>query len=194
MRLGVLGGTFDPPHVGHLVTAVTVRHALGLDRVLLMVANHPWHKAQPGAVTPALERLAMVRAAVHGVPGIEASDLEVRRGGDSFTADTLEELAELDPTGERFVILGADAAAGLAGWSRPHRVAELATVVLVDRPGLPSAAPPVGWDFERVAVPRLDVSSTDLRRRVVEGWPIHFLTPAGVVDHIVAQGTYGGQP
>jgi nicotinate-nucleotide adenylyltransferase len=192
-RLGVLGGTFDPPHVGHLSTAVTVRHALGLDRVALVVANHPWHKADRGPVTPAAVRLAMVRAAVDGVEGLEASDVEIQRGGDSFTVDTLEELAALDPAGQRFLILGADAAAGLPRWSRPERVAELATLVLVERAGAPSALP-AGWSAERVVVPRLDVSSSDLRRRVAEGWPIDFLTPPGVVDHIAQQGTYGGRP
>src|SRR3954447_22668934 len=93
-RLGVLGGTFDPIHVGHLVAAVNVRHALDLDRVLLVVANEPWQKVGDRAVTPAHDRLAMVEAAVGDVDGIEASRIEVVRGGSSYTADTLAQLAE----------------------------------------------------------------------------------------------------
>src|SRR5690606_35782863 len=84
-RIGVFGGTFDPPHVGHLVTAVNVAHALRLDRVLLVVANVPWQKVGTRAVSPASDRLAMVQAAVDGVAGLEASDLEIRRGGESYT-------------------------------------------------------------------------------------------------------------
>src|SRR5688572_4243255 len=94
-RIGVFGGTFDPPHVGHLVTAVNVRHELQLDVVLLVVANDPWQKSGDRRVTPAADRLAMVEAAVGEVEGLEVSDIEVRRGGTSYTADTLAALADL---------------------------------------------------------------------------------------------------
>src|SRR4051794_20612627 len=110
-RTGVLGGTFDPPHIGHLLAAVNVRHALDLDEVLLVVANDPWQKTGSRPITPAEDRLAMVRAAAEGLGGIVASDLELRRGGPSYMVDTLAELGEHDPDGERFLILGADAAA-----------------------------------------------------------------------------------
>ena len=96
-RIGVFGGTFDPPHVGHLVTAVNVRHSLGLDRVLLVVANQPWQKVGTRAITPAGDRLALVEAAVQGVDGIEASAIEIERGGESYTADTLRQLHERHP-------------------------------------------------------------------------------------------------
>src|SRR3954454_20918200 len=108
-RIGVFGGTFDPVHIGHLVAAVNVRHALALDRVLLVVANVPWQKAGSRVVTPAEDRFAMVKAAVGDVPGIEASRLEIDRGGPSLTADTLAAVSSLEPDADLFCILGADA-------------------------------------------------------------------------------------
>lgn len=191
-RLGILGGTFDPPHVAHVVMAADVRFALGLDLVLLVVANVPWQKVGSRPVTPAEHRLAMVRAAVAGVEGLAASDVEIRRGGPSYTADTLAELAAGDPAGQRFLILGADAAAGLPTWERAERLPALATLVLVDRPGLTCPPPPPGWEFERVEIPRLDVSSTDVRARLAAGRPIDGLVPPGVVACIRELGIYGG--
>jgi len=91
-RLGILGGTFDPVHVGHLVAAVNARHELGLDQVLLVVANEPWQKVGNRPVTPAADRLALVEAAVEGVEGLESSGIEIERGGPSYTADTVAEL------------------------------------------------------------------------------------------------------
>jgi nicotinate-nucleotide adenylyltransferase len=193
-RLGVLGGTFDPPHVGHLVAAVEVRHALALDRVLAVVANRPWQKADERDVSPADVRLAMVEALAEGVAGVEASDLEIRRGGDSFTVDTLRALADADPAGERFLILGADAAAGLATWERADELPALASLVLVDRPGLPCPPPPAGFPVSRVEIPRLDVSSSDLRARVADGRPIDGLVPPRVAALIRRRGIYRGSP
>src|SRR5215204_532357 len=105
-RLGLFGGTFDPPHVGHLVTAVNVRHALQLDVVVLMVANVPWQKHGSRAISPAADRLAMVQAAVADVEGLLAGDLEVERGGASYTADTLAALAEMHPNAQLHTIVG----------------------------------------------------------------------------------------
>jgi nicotinate-nucleotide adenylyltransferase len=193
-RLGVFGGTFDPPHVGHLAAAAEVRHALALDRVLLVVAHDPWQKRDERVVSPSEDRFAMVARAVADVDGLEASDLEITRGGPSYTVDTLTELRVADPQGERFLILGGDAAAGLETWERCEEVPKLATLVLVDRPGLPAHEPPRGWPFERVAVPRLDVSSTDLRERVRTGRPVDFLMPPGVVSCIDERRLYRGRP
>jgi len=192
-RIGVFGGTFDPPHVGHLVTAVNVRYSLQLDRVLLVVANQPWQKVGVRTVSPAADRLAMVEAAVAGVPGLEASDIEIARGGDSYTADTLVELHERDPEAELFVILGSDAAAGLPTWERSEQVRDLAAIVVVDRPGAPEEPPPTGWRWIRVEVPRLEVSSTDLRARVVDGRPLDYLLTPPVIECIRARGLYGAE-
>jgi nicotinate-nucleotide adenylyltransferase len=193
-RLGVLGGTFDPPHIGHLVASLEVRHALGLDRVLLVVANEPWQKVGSRPISPAADRWAMVQAAVAGVEGLEACDLEIRRGGPSYTIDTLEELAAADPDGQRFLVLGADAAGGLSTWERAEALPRAASLVIVDRPGVVSPAPPPGWRLERVAMPRLDVSSTDLRQRVADGRPLRFLTPDAVVSCIRDRRLYRGRP
>ena len=148
-RLGIFGGTFDPPHVGHLVTAVNVRHELGLDRVLLVVSNVPWQKVGTREISPAEARLAMVEAAVADVEGLEASRIELDAGGPSYTADTLATLLAEDPGRELFVILGADAAAGLLTWERCEEVRDLATIVVVERPGAPPAAAPRGWRWQR---------------------------------------------
>ena len=189
-RIGVFGGTFDPPHVGHLVTAVNVRHALDLDVVLLVVANDPWQKAGHRPITPAADRLALVEAAVGDVEGLEASDLELRRGGTSYTADTLAELGQAHPGAELFLVLGSDAAAGLPSWERADEVRARATVVVVTRPGAENGVPPAGWRWQRVETPRLEVSSTDLRARVADGRPLDYLLTPAVIDCIEARGLY----
>jgi nicotinate-nucleotide adenylyltransferase len=187
----VLGGTFDPPHIGHLLAAVNVRHALALDELLMVVAHDPWQKSGERPITPAEDRLAMVEAAVADLDGIVASDLELRRGGPSFTVDTLRQLGEQDPDGERFLVLGADAAGGLASWERADELPTLATLVLVDRPGIECPPPPGGWSFVRVEIPRVEVSSTDLRARVGDGRPLDILLTPGVVTCIRERRLYG---
>lgn len=189
-RIGVFGGTFDPPHVGHLVTAVNVRYQLGLDRLLLVVANRPWQKVGTRAITPAEDRLAMVAAAVRGVDGLEASDMELVRGGDSYTADTLETLAATHPDAELFVVLGADAAAGLDTWERIGEVRERSSLVVVDRPGSSTTLDLDGFSWVHVEVPRLEVSSTELRQRLSDGRPLEYLLPRDVITCVAERGLY----
>lgn len=189
-RIGVFGGTFDPPHVGHLVVAVNVRHALSLDVVLLVVANDPWQKSGERDISPAADRLAMVVAAVGDVEGLEASDIEMQRGGTSYTADTLAELRSREPDAELHLILGSDAAAGLPTWERADEVRQRARIVVVSRPGAEDGAPPSGWDWVRVECPRLEVSSSDLRARVLDGRPLDYLLPPAVIACIDARGLY----
>ena len=189
-RLGIFGGTFDPPHVGHLVTAVNVRHELALDRVLLVVSGQPWQKLGTRPITPAEDRFALVEAAVGNVEGLEASRIEIDREGLSFTADTLEQLRRTDPAPDLFVILGSDAAAGLTTWERADEVRRWATLVVVERPGANEAAPPEGWSWVRVEAPRLEVSSTDLRARVVDGRPLDYLLTPEVIDCIEKRSLY----
>jgi nicotinate-nucleotide adenylyltransferase len=193
-RIGIFGGTFDPPHVGHLVTAVNVRHELALDRVLLVVSNIPWQKVGTRAISPAAARFAMVEAALADVEGLEASPLELDAGGPSYTADTLATLLAEDPARELFVILGADAAAGVLTWERCDEVRELATIVVVERPGAAPASAPPGWRWVQVEVPRLDVSSTDLRARAADGRPLDYLVTHEVAAWIADNGLYGGEP
>lgn len=189
-RMGVFGGTFDPPHVGHLVAAVNALHGARLDRVLLVVANEPWQKLGEREISPAADRLAMVDAAVEGVDGLEASDIEIRRGGRSYTVDTLRELAEEDPTRTLSLILGSDAVAGLPTWEGVEDLPALADIVVVERPGTEGARPPEGFRYEVVEVPLLDVSSTDVRARVLDGRPLDYLLTPGVIRCIVDRGLY----
>lgn len=190
LRIGVFGGTFDPPHVGHLVTAINVGHALDLDRVILMVNNEPWQKLGTREITPAVDRLAMVAAAVAEVPRLVAGDHEIRAGGHSYTADTIATLAIEFPGAELFVVLGDDAAAGIRTWTRAEEVIERSRLVVVDRPGEPVELDG-NIDWIRVEVPRLEVSSTDLRSRWVDGRPLDYLVTDDVLDVIRERGLYG---
>lgn len=189
-RIGLFGGTFDPPHVGHLVTAVNVRHALELDLVILMVANDPWQKSGARDVTSAEDRFAMVEAAVRDVEGLEAGRLEIDRGGPSYTADTLSALSAEHPGAQLFTIVGDDAASGFTSWERATDVARMSTLVVVDRPGV-QVALPSEFSWIRVESPRLEVSSTDLRARFVDGRPLDYLVTEPVMHLIAERGLYG---
>ena len=189
-RIGLFGGTFDPPHVGHLVTAVNVRHALQLDVVYLMVANEPWQKVGSRPITPAEHRFAMVEAAVADVAGLVAGRTEIDRGGPSYTADTLATLSAEHPDAALFTIVGDDAAATFETWHRYREVAERSTLVVVDRPGLPVALPD-GFRWEHVEVPHLEVSSTDLRDRWLDGRPLDYLVTEPVLQVIATLSLYG---
>jgi nicotinate-nucleotide adenylyltransferase len=189
LRIGVFGGTFDPPHVGHLVTAVNVRHALDLDLLILMVANLPWQKLGTRPITPANDRLAMVEAAVESVSRLIAGDHEIRAGGNSYTAETLEMLAEEYPGAELFTVVGDDAAAGIRSWERSDEVISRSRLVVVDRPGAPVWLDP-DIDWIRVEVPRLEVSSTDLRERWRDGRPLDYLVTEDVLVVIADRGLY----
>jgi nicotinate-nucleotide adenylyltransferase len=194
-RIGILGGTFDPIHVGHLVAAVNAKHALSLDRVIMMVANVPWQKVGVRVVTSAEERFDLVCAAVGDVPGLEAGRNEIDRGGDSYTADTLQELADDNPDAELFLVVGWDVATELATWERRDDVQRLATLVIVNRPGAgrPRGLDGDGWRVEEVTVPNLEISSTDLRARAVDGRPFDYLVPEAAVHVIRSRGLYGAR-
>jgi nicotinate-nucleotide adenylyltransferase len=170
---------------------VNVRHALSLDRVLLVVANQPWQKSGR-TMTPAADRLAVVEAAVKGGAGIEASSLEIDRGGDSFTADTLEQLVAEDPGRELFLIVGADVAAELGTWRRVDVVARLATLVVVSRGGSPPVDVSPPWRVEQVEIPALEISSSDLRARAADGRPLDHLVPPAAIACIRERGLYAG--
>ena len=190
-RLGVLGGTFDPIHIAHLVAASCARHALDLDRVLFVVAGEPWQK-EGRVAAPADDRFGMVAAALEGVDGFEASRLELDRDGPTYTADTLEQLAAAEPDAELFLVLGADAAANLPTWERVEVVQRLATLAVVNRDGDPVVSPGVGWRMEVVEMPRLDISSHELRARIADGRPVDWLVPPGAVRWIREHGLYAG--
>ena len=150
MRIGVFGGTFDPLHNGHLMIALEVRHRLALDRMLLVVANDPWQKAEI-EVTPAAIRYELVAETVAciddrmGEVALEVSDIEIRRGGPTYSADTLATLQGADPDAELFLVVGSDTAGSLATWKRPDEIRRSATTVVVDRGGRVGGRPPDGW-------------------------------------------------
>jgi nicotinate-nucleotide adenylyltransferase len=191
VRLGILGGTFDPIHVGHVAAGVSARHLLALDRVLFVVANSPWQKAGRD-LAPAHDRLELARAALDGINGLEASAIEVDRGGITFTADTLAQLHHDHPDAEIFLIVGTDVADDLATWDRVEEIKRLATVAVVTRPGAP-VAPLPGWRTTTVEMPLLDISSTELRRWLAEGRPVDGLVPPAAVRFIRERGLYAGQ-
>ena len=190
-RIGVLGGTFDPPHFGHLAAALEVRHRLRLSVVLFVVANDPWQKSALQPVTPARKRLEMVRAAIRGLDGLEASSLEIDRGGESYMADTLQELRSQHPGAELMLVVGSDTAQGLDTWKRPAELRELSTTVVVDRAGRSGGRPGEGWPAVVVEVPGLDISSCDIRVRFADGRPVAALVPPAVADFVRSEGLYG---
>src|SRR5512134_324909 len=174
MRLGILGGTFDPIHLGHLVLGEAAREQLGLDRVLFVPAGTQWRKAGR-EIAPAEHRVAMAELAVADNPAFEVSTVEVERPGPSYTADTLEELAET-PDAELFLVLGKDAYEDLPNWVRPERIRELATLAVAARNGDGEVAAPA----VRVVMPEIGISATDIRRRVAVGLTIRYMVPAPV--------------
>ena len=214
-RIGILGGTLDPIHLGHIDAALAARDALRLDRVLIIPAHVPPHRSEP-ASSP-FHRFAMAAIAVDGVDGLAVSDLELMAPGPSYTADTLVRVREslaLRPS-QIFFITGADAFAEIETWSRYPAVLELANFVVVSRPGmslqalrqrLPAlkdrmrlprmTAGPQGhdtWIF-LVDAPTSDVSSTEVRRRIAERRPLSGLVPPGVEQHIARHALYLPRP
>lgn len=191
-RIGLLGGTFDPPHVGHLVVARDVLEALGLDEVRLVVAARPPHK--PGADAPAEARARMVEACLAEArePGLVASRVELEREGPSYTVDTLRALREREAGVEITLILGADQAPDFGSWKEPREIAELARLVVVARAGESPAEidPGLDVDWETLEVTRLDVSSTGIRRRLREGRSVRWLVPGPALEIIEEEGLY----
>jgi nicotinate-nucleotide adenylyltransferase len=190
VKLGVLGGTFDPPHIGHLIAAQEAWRLLGLDRVIFVPAREPPHKRDRPVTPPAL-RLEMCRAATAGDDRFDVSELELERGGPSYSADTLAALRASHPGSVLYFLLGADQIRELHTWHRPEAVAALARLVAVGRGGDELAEPSIAVPYERITVPRIDVSSSEVRRRVGAGEPIRYLVPAGVEAVIRRAGVYG---
>ena len=194
-RLGIFGGTFDPIHNAHVVAALAARHSLRLDLVLMVVAGDPWQKRDRN-LTPAAVRLEMVQCACEGIDGLEASDLEVRREGPTYTIDTVLQLAR--PHREIVIVLGTDAARRLSTW---HRIDDLRAMVdfavvsrstgAADADGGVSRMPfDDGDSLFNVDIPKLDISSSDIRSRVADGVPIDGLVPTAVVHLIRSNDLY----
>jgi nicotinate-nucleotide adenylyltransferase len=195
MRLGLFGGTFDPIHLGHLILAEQCRESCGLDRLWFVVAGAPPHK--PGDRTGVTHRLEMVRIAIAGHPAFVVSDIEATRPGPHYSVETLEAVRRDRPEDDLFFLIGADSLAELPTWREPERIARLATIVVVNRPGIaqvdPAGLPHFGAGSHAllcVTIPPVGIASTDLRRRLSEGKSIRYMVPRGVEAYIDAQGLY----
>jgi len=177
-RLGLLGGTFDPAHVGHLEAALAAKTQAGLDHICLVVANDPWQKTRDRQITLADVRLEMVRALVDGVADLSVDDREIRRGGLTYTVDTLAEIHAQSPGTDLFIIVGADTAKRIHTWHRYEEVLALSSLVIVNRDS-DIIETPAGVNADKVihvTMPAVDVSSTMLRQCVARGESIRFGT------------------
>lgn len=196
MKIGILGGTFDPIHMGHLVLAEEARIHLGLSEVLFVPAGQPRFKPSRN-VTPALQRQEMVQRAIAGNPYFKICMLEVERGGASYTVDTLVALKEQRGGADLFFILGYDTLTTVALWKEPQRLMQLCRLVVAPRSGsevdlgfLEMALPGVENDIVQLHMPLLEISSSNIRRRVISGASIRYLVPDTVAEYIAAQKLY----
>lgn len=194
--VGLLGGTFDPPHFGHLAAAEEARYRLGLDSVLWIPAGSPPHKPG-GSVTAASHRLAMVRAATAGNDAFTVDDVEMGRAGPSYSVHTLEELRARHPSHRLVFLMGADEFRALASWHAAARIPELCEIGVMARSGVSfdplrveRAVPAVRGAYSVIEVPNLPISSSALRDRVRHGLPIRYLTPDAVCEYIASRGLY----
>jgi nicotinate-nucleotide adenylyltransferase len=195
-RIGVFGGTFDPPHLGHLIIATELRYALSLDEVLFIPAGKPPHKTGQ-IVSDDEHRLAMLRLALADAPEFSISAVDLARHGPSYTAETLVLLQEqLQPSGLVF-LMGEDSLRDLPTWHRPDLIAQRAELAVARRPGVEldlesvyAAVPEARGRVHLIDVPEIDISSRDLRRRVAHGMPIRYQVPREVEEYILRHRLY----
>ena len=190
-RIGVMGGTFDPIHNGHLVAASEVADAFKLDEVIFVPTGAPWHKK---AVTSTEHRYLMTVIATAANPSFTVSRVDIDRPGITYTIDTLTEISNLHPDADLFFISGADAIAQILAWKEIEKLWSMATFVAVTRPGHKLELPAVKEaSIAVLEVPALAISSTDVRDRVIGGKPIWYLVPDGVVQYIAKHELYGAK-
>jgi nicotinate-nucleotide adenylyltransferase len=199
MSLGILGGTFDPPHVGHLILAEEARLQAGLSRVLWVPAGVPWRKAAR-VVSPVDDRVEMVRRAIAGNGRFELCTLEAERPGPSYMVETLVALKERHPGSSLALIVGSDALQDLPSWNEAQRLLSVARLLVARRSddgeelvsGVERALPGVAERVVWIDMPRIDISSTELRRRVADGQGVRYLVPDAVAAYIEERRLYRG--
>lgn len=188
MRIGVFGGTFDPPHVGHLLLAADAFDALNLDKLIFVPAAAQPFKVETPAVAAAEDRLEMVHVAVGEDKRYAVEDTEIRREGLSYTVDTLEELARKNREADLFLLIGQDTLAAFSGWRKPDRIRQLATLAMMRRAGSSEGPAPAG--VLAISTRRVDVCSTEIRARLSAGKSIRGFVPESVERYIAVRGLY----
>jgi nicotinate-nucleotide adenylyltransferase len=196
-RIGVFGGSFDPPHLAHLALARVARDTLALDELRWLPAGRPWQKAG-GTRANATQREAMVKALISGEPGFVLDDRELKREGPSYTVDTLRELKAEHPTAKLFLVVGADQFARLGTWHKAAQLPKLASFAVAAREGQ-AVQPPPAWDsaplaWRKLPLPRIDISATEVRRRIAAGEPFAPLVGEAVAGYIDQQHLYRAAP
>ena len=190
MRIGLFGGSFNPPHLGHLIVAETLREQGGLDQVLWMPAFSPPHKTGADLAAPA-HRLAMTQRAVAGNPAFVVSDLEVRKEGTSYTVETLQALQDAHPADALFLLIGGDSWRAFDTWHRPEEIMERVPLLVYERQHTNTRVPPhLAGRVRIVEAPLVPISSTDIRERVQAGQSIRYLVPETVRLYIDEHGLY----
>jgi len=189
MRIGILGGTFDPIHMGHLVAASEVHSALDLDTVVFIPAGSPWQKTSR-EVSPASQRLAMVQLAIDGDARFSSSDTEISRKGPTYSIDTVLEWKAEHPADELFWIVGADALVRISTWHRWEEFVASVTIVCVNRADIEVVPVEVPFDFVSVHMPQVRISATELRKRFASGVNNKYLVPDATIDYINEYGLY----
>ena len=201
IKIGILGGTFDPIHLGHLIIAEQAKDQYGLDQVLLIPSGHSYFKDNRAQkVLPALTRLEMTRKAVSDYPPFEVSDIEVLRSGNTYTYETLEELADLHPEAELYFIVGADTVCSMSTWREPARIFAACTVLAAMREdqvdpesfqqGIKDLENRFHARIRTISIPNIGISSTQIRERAGNGKSIHYLVPNALESYIIENGIY----
>lgn len=190
MKIGILGGTFNPPHIGHLIVAESIRDQLKMDKILFVPSYIPPHKLFSQVALPK-QRLEMVELAIEKNRNFSASDIEIAREGKSYTIDTINSLINLHPASQFYLVIGMDNLMDFADWKSPNEIVSKVELIVMNRPGYDAD---VKSEFKRFAtfikVPNIDISSSDIRRRIKLGRSIRYLVPFEVEQYIVKKGLY----
>jgi len=198
MQVGIMGGTFDPPHIAHLIIAEVARVRLGLDKIVFIPSGDPWMKSDH-VVTSAGKRVEMVGLAISTNPAFSLSLIEVNRPGPTYTIDTIEQLSgEVGYDVGLFLLLGWDSVADLPSWKAPYRISKMARIVAFPRPGfarpdpvgLETAMPGIAERIIFIDEPSLSISSTCIRQRVMEGKSVRYMVPDAVMQYIIEHNLY----